>query len=109
MIPRIVIFCFCLCLTASAANLIWEKSPADDGVVPVRYNLCVASDATQWKRILTTRTNFAENVRLFPGSNFFVVTASQLNGEDESDHSNVLGLRGYHFERMQVQQLVIGQ
>ena len=95
--------------TASAANLIWEKSPSDDGVLAVRYNVYVASDATEWKRILTTRTNFAENVRLFPGSNYFVVTASRLNGADESVPSNTLGIRGYHFERMQVQQLVIGQ
>lgn len=98
---------FCLCLTASAANLIWEKSPDDDGYRAVRYNLYVASDATEWKRILITRTNFAENVRVFPGSNYFVVTASRLNGADESVPSNTLGVRGYHFEKIQVQSLVI--
>lgn len=105
MIPPLLIFC--LTLSASAANLIWEKSPSDDGVLAVRYNLYVASDATEWKRILTTRTNFAENIRVFPGSNYFVVTASRLNGDDESEQSNTLGVRGYHFEKIQVQSLVI--
>lgn len=93
------------CLPALAVDLIWDDSPDHDA--STRYNLYQSADANQWRLVALTKTNFV-TAHLLPGSNYFIVTISRLNGTEESAPSNTLGLRGYHFERVQAQAIVIG-
>lgn len=105
MKSKAIIFFIFLCLPALAVDLIWDDSPAHDA--STRYNLYQSADANQWRLVALTKTNFV-TAHLRPGSNYFIVTISRLNGDEESEPSNMLGLRGYHFERVQAQTIVIG-
>lgn len=100
-----------LCLPALGVGLIWDDSPDHDETT--QYNLYQSADASNWRRVAITTTNFVA-AKLFPGSNYFIVTISRLNGADESEPSNTLGVKGFNSERtiarrVAVQTIVIGR
>lgn len=85
-----------LTLSAYGVGLVWDHSP--DYAETTRYNLYQSADASNWRRVAITTTNFVA-AKLFPGSNYFIVTISYLSGDAESEPSNTLGLKGFNSER----------